>query len=203
MWQGTPNPANSQFFDVAECGTHLAAPILDFDANSPLILQISFACNISHYHTNYFDTQSATTASSLTPKGKFVIPHISCNFTNDFSNLVAMQPKATPAQSKTVSTTAKPPIKRKRANSAPPSPERPACKAQQSNHLARIIKDSEDKDKESEGEDVDKDEVEDKDEGDKEEVSNTYARIQADRLAESCNKKVRSHIVLFSVRTHC
>ena len=147
--------------------------------------------------------QSATTASSSTPKGKFVISHISSNFTNDFSNPVAMQPKTTPAQSKMVSTTAKPPIKRKCANLAPPSPESPACKAQWSNHLARIIKDSEDEDEESKGEDVDEDEVEDEDEGDEEEVRNAYARIQADRLAEGCNKKVQSHIVLFSVRTHC
>ena len=104
-----------------------------------------------------------------------------------------------PAQANSTSATTKPANKRKRATSAPPSPERPAHKAQR---LSRIVQDSEDEVKEPDGElgDVDMEEVDDE-ECTEEDVSRAYARIQADRLAEGCNKKV-SGVFLFVVHTH-
>ena len=71
-----------------------------------------------------------------------------------------------------------PSAKRKRPNSAPPSPERPAQKTRKSNTSRRhVIQDSED-------------EMESTEEEEEEDVGKSYARLQADRLAEGCNKKV-------------
>jgi hypothetical protein len=93
--------------------------------------------------------------------------------------------------------------KRKWATSAPPSPERPARKAQCSNRSSRIIHDSEDEVEEPDSEpgDYEKKEVNDG-QCTEEDVSRAYAQIQADRLAEGCNKKVSRYLLLFVVGTH-
>ena len=85
------------------------------------------------------------------------------------------------------STATQPSAKRKRPNPAPPSPERPAQKARKSNTSRRhVIQDSDDEMESTE------EEEEEEGEGEEEDVGKSYARLQADRLAEGCNKKVRA-----------
>ena len=90
--------------------------------------------------------------------------------------------KLTPTTAQPKSAMAKPSAKRKRPNSAPPSPERPAQKVRKSNTSPHVIKDSEDgTESNREGDE----------EEDQEDVRKSYARLQADRLVEGSIKKVR------------
>ena len=73
---------------------------------------------------------------------------------------------------------------------------------QRSNRSARIVKNSDTEVEESEREDVGS-EVGEDEQSTEEDVGKAYARIQADRVAEGCNKKVCGHYApLFSASTH-
>ena len=76
--------------------------------------------------------------------------------------------------------------KRKRANSAPPSPEKRPRTSHQKSQPRRKVIDSDD----SSDELVSEEDGEDESETDGEEVEEQYAKLQADRLAEGRKKKV-------------
>ena len=111
------------------------------------------------------------------------------------------QPKTKKAASKSTHTSINTGNKRKRANSAPPSPERPLehpkpRKARKSNSSRKIIPESDEEDDEED----DSDDEEDDDgssNGLDEEIEAAYTKLQADRVAEGQGKVCLLSIVSF------
>jgi hypothetical protein len=130
-------------------------------------------------------TEEQEDDASASRKGMYS-SHILNFYTNSFIVEQTTRLKPTPTTAQPKSALAKPSVKRKRPNSAPPSPERPAQKVRKSNMSRRVIEDSEDG-TESNGEEED---VEEEKEG-REDVRKSYAGLQVDRLADGSNKKVQ------------
>ena len=101
------------------------------------------------------------------------------------------QPKTKKAASKSTHTSINTGNKRKRANSAPPSPERPLerpkpRKARKSNSSRKIIPESDEEDDEDDSDDEEDDDGSSN--GLDEEIEAAYAKLQADRVAEGQGK---------------